>query len=111
MTLFKTNKNNVEFFPKWTCPYEDCKKENDITNPVRCYNCNRKKPTKEEYQKIQANNLAKKKKQDYALTKKKTEDATIIEENLDEISQTATVETPKSQEQDLEFDLDKLESS
>lgn len=99
--------SNVEFFPKWICPYEDCKAENDITNPVRCWKCDKRKPTESGYKRILTKIKAAKEKKDAAATKTKVKQMNVQDTVIEE---SATAVQSDNQDTHLEFDLDKLES-
>lgn len=101
------NQTNVEFLPKWNCPYEECGAENDITNPVRCWKCLKKKPSKRVYKNILAKIQDKKNKQDAATLENKKVLMNIEEDDFDESSTAVQLD---NQETNLEFDLDKLNS-
>ena len=100
-------KSNIEFFSKWICPYEECGAENDITNSVRCWKCNKKKPSKSTYKRITNKIKQKKEKQDAAELENKKELMNIKEDDFEESS---TAVQSEHQETNLEFDLDKLQS-
>lgn len=105
--MMGNNQTNVEFFPKWKCPYDDCNAENDITNPTRCWKCERKKPTESGYKRILTKIKEKKEKKDAAAIQVKKDQMNVLEDDYDE-SNTA-VQTD-NQDTSLEFDLDKLKS-
>jgi len=94
------NTSNIEFFPRWTCPH--CNKENDITNMVRCYNCNEKKPTPAEIKEILAKKAQKEAKQHQETSQKKDELIKVQDDDFDS--------QDTNQVNDLEFDLSKLET-
>jgi hypothetical protein len=98
--LIGSNDSNVEFFPKWICL--ECDKENDITNPVRCYNCLAPKPTPDEL-KAKLAELEKQK-------KKKHQEGQETKVELMKISEDDYDAQGTNQVDELEFDLSKLES-
>lgn len=83
----------VEELSHWTCPY--CDKKNDHTNPVRCWNCNKKKLSLKKY---------------LALIKRRAREALAKQKEVKKeiIAKIDAVE-PKT-DQPLEFDLSKLKS-
>lgn len=96
--------SNIDFFPKWLCP--GCNAENDITNPVRCWKCNNKKPTSDEWKKIKEQKKEDKiKEQEDLIASKKAamkidEDVITTSSHIDAI--------PNVEDSKLEFDLTKL---
>ena len=105
--MLNKSQTNIEFLPKWKCPYEDCGAENDITNPVRCWKCNKKKPTEEQRAIIQASIQDKKNKQDAAGIAEKKE---LMQIKEDDYNESSTAVQSDDQDTNLEFNLDKLES-
>lgn len=83
----------LEELSNWICPY--CEKTNDVTNPTRCWNCNKAKLTLKKYK---------------ALMKKRTKLANeeLQKKKAEIVSKIENVE-PKDTEMNLEFDLSKLD--
>jgi len=105
--MLQNQKSNVEFFPKWICPYEECGAENDITNPTRCWKCDKKKPTANGYKRILTKIKNKKEKQNIAEIETRKKQMNVVEDDYDESS---TAVQSDHQDTNLEFDLDKLKS-
>jgi hypothetical protein len=81
----------IEMISVWMCLY--CNKSNDHTNPVRCWNCNKRKPTLK-----QAKKIITKRKRDIIKKNNQTRKDTISKLDI----------LPTESIQDLQFDTSEL---